>query len=71
MQRRLATLACDSYVGLGLEQHLGHFDMPLLRRQVQRRVTTLVLAVHIDTGQKLLDRLHITHLGGGKNILSS
>ena len=48
MQRRLAALAGQVNVRLGLEQRFDHFDMPLLRSQVQRRVTALVLPVHFD-----------------------
>ena len=72
MQRRLAALAGQTDIGLGLEQRLGHFDMPLLRGQVQRGVAALVLAVHFRaTGQKFLDRLHVAHLCGSENILGS
>ena len=71
MQRRLAALAGQTDIRFGLEQYLGHFDMPLLRGQVQRGVAALVLAVHIDTGQKFLDRLHVAHLCGSENILGS
>ena len=59
MQRRLAAFARGCDVSLGLEQHLGHFDVTLFRGQVQRGVAALVFAVHIDPrGQMRFHRVN-------------
>ena len=72
MQRHLAALAGQTDVRLGLEQRRGRSRLAALGREMKRRVTALVLPVHIDTGgQKFFDRLHVAHLCGSENILGS
>ena len=72
MQRRLAALAGQADVGLGLKQRRGRSRLAALGREMKRRVAALVLAVHVRAaGQKFLDRLHVAHLCGGKNVVGS
>ena len=72
MQCGLATFARGCDVGLGIEQHPGHLNAPLLRSQVQRRVAGLVLAVHIDPGgQVRLNRINEPKLGRKENRAGS
>ena len=72
MQRRLAALAGQTDVGLGLKQRRCGSRLAALGREMKRRVAALVLAVHVRAaGQKFLDRLHVAHLCGGKNVVGS
>ena len=58
MQRGLAAPAGQRNIGLGLEQRLGHLDVPLLRGQVQGGVAAFVFAVYIDArGQVRFNRI--------------